>query len=72
MINLEQRNIEKLREDRKKAGISEIVSGICPMCEVNLYGKECLPQFKRGNLIIYCEVIKCPYTRRHLPDQGTR
>ena len=64
MITLKERNIKKNRNARKKGGLPKIVTGICPLCKINLYGKKRHPQFivnkittekKEYKLLSYCE-----------------
>ena len=43
MNNLKIRNSKKNKRERKKAGLPLTVTGICPLCEVNLYGKNKKP-----------------------------
>jgi len=43
MDNLKTRNNKKNQRERKKAGLPLNVTGICPLCEVNLYGKDKKP-----------------------------
>mgnify|MGYP003149553583 FL=1 len=71
MITLKERNIKKSRDARKKGGLPKIVTGICPLCKINLYGKKRRPQFvinkivtekKEYKLSSYCE--NDPYRRK--------
>ena len=65
MITLKERNIKKSRDARKKGGLPKIVTGICPLCQINLYGKKRCPKFivdkEKSKLVSYCEVKTCPF-----------
>ena len=65
MITLKERNIKKSRDARKKGGLPKIVTGICPLCKINLYGKKRCPKFivdkEKSRLVSYCEVKTCPF-----------
>ena len=65
MITLKERNIKKNRNARKKGGLPKIVTGICPLCEINLYGKKPSPKFivdkEKSKLVSYCENNPCPF-----------
>ena len=71
MITLKERNIKKSRDARKKGGFPKIVTGICPLCQINLYGKKRRPQFiinkittekKEYKLLSHCE--NNPYRKK--------
>jgi|LULY01.1.fsa_nt_gb hypothetical protein len=70
MITLKERNIKKSRDARKKGNLPKIVTGICPLCKINLYGKKRRPQFivnktttekKQYKLLSHCDIKICPF-----------
>tara|TARA_R100000963_G_C4539736_1_gene37409 strand:- start:68 stop:271 length:204 start_codon:yes stop_codon:yes gene_type:complete len=66
MKKLETRNGDKYVEERIKSKLPEIVTGMCPVCDVNLFGDEKLPLTLAKEDKLYCGIgafrhKTCPY-----------
>ena len=70
MIILKERNKKDSRDARRKGNLPKRVTGICPLCKINLYGKKPRPQFivnkittekKEYKLLSHCEIKTCSF-----------